>query len=870
MSDIHNPLNPEYTQDGERRIRTKVACDYCRKRKSKCDGEEPCSKCISRKRECVYSFVPKERKKRVSSMGSDIRKSYKKEVKVTKSGKTIQELNTRINVLENLVTKLVSNLDPTDKMGILSQISRGQDSGTEQDSAINMSDDHSEDEDIEDASTEDSPYKEQNLTSDPKSMKQMLEPQSIKSMLNSKSCGQDKECVVKKAMKRISEYCGAHSLMNTLSARSLIWMKDRLQGSRSSLVNQQLYAPLKNVPFALTNAVDRSTHLLNRQRQVPHFDQYFEAKDKVLFSELLDAYYRKLCIVSFICPLEEIQGLFDKYYYAVLTNNHSMLSSISRSEYLMMNSALVLSLSKFASPKRIVGAHYPKLASLTTIEAEKLRAKFFDNAMHDYDYVSRNNEGYNSLLGLALLSLIIEESFISDFHINYIIVGTLGRYAKELGLHRVEVLQEKYRDTGLACRKLWLFCEYMSVELSYKSGKPMLINNEDVTTLSEVDPCIISVPRDLFVNQDYERNAPSVIESLKREGAVLYFAHFLLMLTRIKEKSYYKLYSKLPSNINTQGALTVINEINDDMKMLSQLIEPGILDPHRENPFVIPAFSCDEGVLKFYVLSFHLSFHAHLLSVNRVPFLEEFNIEDDRLLSYGNKSLQAARSMLQSVSNPNSLWKVDDASFPFLLFYPFVAFLSVLGNCLVYPAESSSYYDCLLLIDVSLNFFAYNGTQTTNLDNKRMFCDMVSRSFLRILIDTMEKKANVFFYRMRPGLLDHIESLRSKYPEIFQPIANLDLDPNSPDIVHSQQPASASSYTSSSGSYNTDVKPILSNYTGGYQSANKLNENQNNFGMAPVSEAIDLENLMNEDNFNQFVFGEINELSGFFNYDFNN
>lgn len=76
----------------------------------------------------------------------------------------------------------------------------------------------------------------------------------------------------------------------------------------------------------------------------------------------------------------------------------------------------------------------------------------------------------------------------------------------------------------------------MSVEISYKSGKPMLINNEDVTTLSEVDPCIISVPRDLFLNPDYERNAPKLIENLKREGAVFYFAHFLLMLTRIKAK----------------------------------------------------------------------------------------------------------------------------------------------------------------------------------------------------------------------------------------------------------------------------------------------------------------------------------------------
>lgn len=69
---------------------------------------------------CV--FICAERKeKRVSSVSSEIRKPYKKEGKVSRQGKTIQELNTRINVLENLVTKLVSNLDPQDKMGILTR-----------------------------------------------------------------------------------------------------------------------------------------------------------------------------------------------------------------------------------------------------------------------------------------------------------------------------------------------------------------------------------------------------------------------------------------------------------------------------------------------------------------------------------------------------------------------------------------------------------------------------------------------------------------------------------------------------------------------------------------------------------------------------
>lgn len=64
MLDVNDTLNPVYTQDGEKRLRTKVACDYCRKRKSKCNGEQPCSKCLDKNRNCTYTFVQKSGKGR--------------------------------------------------------------------------------------------------------------------------------------------------------------------------------------------------------------------------------------------------------------------------------------------------------------------------------------------------------------------------------------------------------------------------------------------------------------------------------------------------------------------------------------------------------------------------------------------------------------------------------------------------------------------------------------------------------------------------------------------------------------------------------------------------------------------------------------
>ncbi|OXT09690.1 hypothetical protein B9K06_27355, partial [Bacillus sp. OG2] len=37
------------------------ACDHCRTRKVKCDGEETCSRCLSKGLECTYNYIFKKR-----------------------------------------------------------------------------------------------------------------------------------------------------------------------------------------------------------------------------------------------------------------------------------------------------------------------------------------------------------------------------------------------------------------------------------------------------------------------------------------------------------------------------------------------------------------------------------------------------------------------------------------------------------------------------------------------------------------------------------------------------------------------------------------------------------------------------------------
>ncbi|KAI5956548.1 hypothetical protein KGF54_001023 [Candida jiufengensis] len=905
MSTIQQTFNPEFTQSGEKRVRVKLACDFCKKRKSKCNGENPCQKCADKNRQCVYTLVQKPRKKRETkpnnttttniSNGDRINTKKPAPAKVTKKDKTVTELNSRINALESLINNIVSNLDPSARSGVLSQINNR----NSHESSLSFSSEHGnssdeieEDEALEevqevfedveetDLDTDLFGYESNNVKDvikDPKIMKEMLAPS-------------DKTCFTTRMKNRLAQYCGTHSLFFTLSAKSLDWLKNKITGINTNFITDDLYSPLRKMPMILTNAMERSKNELFEKTTIKDGNSIFlQQYEKNLIFEAIELYYNRLSSPTFVCSASTLREIFHKYFQFYNDDVELLKKNISMSEFLIMSSSLVLAFSRFTNATEIDPLLYPNLSLLTTKDAENMRARFFDSTMQYYKFVSVKNEGVKSVQGLALLSLIVNESFISDFHINYGIISSMISYAKEYGIHRAEYINDDDQNYALTCRRVWAFCEMFGVEISYKSGKPMLINYEDVSTLTEADPSIFSIPLDLFANKKYMKNVKKIVEEVKSIGPDSYAGYFSLMLARIKAKSYCKLYSKLPSGISIQGILTVVNEINDNMKKLAELIAPELRPTFEEKSFTANCIPGDVKTAKLYTLEFHFSYFSHLIAINRVPFIKDFKIEDDRLLAYGNTSLKAARKILQLSVDPNILSAVEESSFPFLVFYPMAAYLSLLGNCLVYPNASSSYSDSLLLIQASLRFFAYNGAQGINLDNKRMFCDLMSRIFLRILVDVMEKQASVRFYDIVPELNNHLNSVFNKFPEVFKMTGNDSLEleklSNENNAIgmytnENNTNAPTTSSTSSFSSLDTDVRPILSNFMNTYGTSENLNNfefdnfNDNSNGFESSSKHADLfsnfENLIqqeqqfNDFNFN-FNFNNFNDVNDFAN-----
>ncbi|CAI4921154.1 BTE_HP_G0179950.mRNA.1.CDS.1 [Saccharomyces cerevisiae] len=66
-------------ENGKGRLRVQKACELCKKRKVKCDGNNPCLNCSKQQKECRYDFKATNRKRRrrqVASAVRDVSKTY--------------------------------------------------------------------------------------------------------------------------------------------------------------------------------------------------------------------------------------------------------------------------------------------------------------------------------------------------------------------------------------------------------------------------------------------------------------------------------------------------------------------------------------------------------------------------------------------------------------------------------------------------------------------------------------------------------------------------------------------------------------------------------------------------------------------------
>ncbi|KAK6462970.1 hypothetical protein DFJ63DRAFT_334542 [Scheffersomyces coipomensis] len=778
-------LSPDAEDEERKRLRTKTACDYCRKRKTKCNGDSPCASCIYYKRDCIYTYVPKARKKRVTKQHT-APPSMKKY-----NPNSLQGLNNRLSALETLLTRLVTKLDTGS--GPLSKDLMSLDKKGDEEETLSLASLPSSDSDSSDDQMPNQVVLNEKSVTNANKLGEMMKSERV-----------HQHCVLNiNPRQRILQWVGSHSVFHVLSAKSIRWLRTKISDDG----NEELLVPIKNLPIALNNTVDATLKIWNSPEtdKIYTNNLYFSRDDKNLTFELLECYYDSVHIAPFLCNLNSIRELFQVYHYAISQGDFDVINGLSLSDFLIMNVSLCLCLMNVSD--KVSSEKFPVLSQKSVHELNVLKHKFFKYSIHCYEKVSVLTEGIKSVQGIGLLMLFIEASYITDVHINYMLASSLIRIARDVGIHRIDLYKyDSNESVSEMKRRLWWFCEYMDKEMCYKSGKSEIINQNDANALSEYDDYFYSVPMDPFQTNSYLKNSTTLIGNCEFYGHQYYFAYYSLMLSRIKSKSYGKLYGPRVDFMTQDQLLDALQSSNDSMFKMAKLMEPDVRPTlyyfkksNSRSEGVRKLFKGKESTYAYYNLLLQLSFFCHLLTINRVPFMQPNFVATQRSIKFGNLSLESARTMLHLVNDFDKSMLTGSMA-TFVKFYPFMAFSSLIGHVIGFPKERSTHMDCTLLIKSSMYFFAHKDSRNATVeswdearlyDGKNVMMDLMTRLFLKIVVNLMIKESDHDYYAEVEGLKEHLDACGNMHPELFKRF-----DGNFPSLNLSFDPAFFSSYRS--------------------------------------------------------------------------
>ncbi|EDK39292.2 hypothetical protein PGUG_03390 [Meyerozyma guilliermondii ATCC 6260] len=729
-----------------RKTRVSKACNFCRKRKVKCDGAQPCSNCVhSDNKICEYPIncrKPRQRK--------------------PDHGQNVQRLERRLGNLETLIMRLTSKLDPNN----------------EEDTSLLAIDDGS---DASTTSQSDNEAMEsgEKLGGSLKSDTTPAETAETGSFKNSTDQAQQPQQPQRKVI-FMEQYYGTHSLFNIFSQKSIEWMAQLLGPEDRSYVR-----PLETLAYVFKMCKESPQAVSNVGPQVGA-EQLIKihkgkaVEDPQLVYDLLEN-YDTIFMVSYLCDLKDIRAMFDQ-----LLGPHGSAKRPTMPELLVMNVALLLCISREQDIRRqrhskshLSRKVRPALDKLTLLDLQRMQDAYTNYALFYYSKVSLFHEGIIAIQGILLLAMYIETCWTTS-KTNYIMISVAVRLAQEVGLHRFESFEFLSENERNQRRRLWWFCQYFDMELCYRAGRPPLVNYLDVSTFSENDygGYQIDIPKELMSCSHWSQMAEE-IRTAPDECIYQCTSHFLMQLTKIRAKSYNVLFSASAEHKSFFTISQTLSSLNQELMDVSNSMPP-VIRPlfydhvdfdtrYREVVMKLSDTSRDN------FLTFQLTYFIHLMTINRLPFQIDYPDHDQfcsESLNFRELQSNSSRTILHLVR------KLDRATaspscVKWLSYYPFAAYMSMIRTCLHRPAHTDTYLDLKLLIDVSMNFFSYfkHVEETSGINrfhplSREAATDGIARILLRIVVRYFQKTTSYNLMAEIDGLEDHLESVTKIFPDL--------------------------------------------------------------------------------------------------------
>ncbi|CCH44836.1 putative transcriptional regulatory protein [Wickerhamomyces ciferrii] len=683
-------------QPQQKRQKIKKACDNCRTRKIKCNGEQPCSKCSTTGIQCLYTYVEKKRV---------VKKKDNNNTKL--SNNSIETLDNRMNKMESLISTLIEKLNgPSSLSGNSESISPdSKDTETNSNSS--------------DVSIEASPEANIVENKDPIQVQSQQEDQGIAAL-----CGGVKQ---DPKLPDEDKFIGSQSSLSVLSPRGVLWL--------SKKVNDP------NLAKNFKNLIGRS-HKVFYNYMKPWLEpidshQVAPLPPRELFNELLEYYNNELNHFTFTVPLEEMKSISEEYYKAKEGKPHKHLSN---SDHLILHSAIALAttvrLEKYID--------FPEEFSKTQI-LEQVHLK---SAIFYFHRILMMGEGIKSLQGILLLVAHSNTSLIQ--HSNFMLISTAIRLGQTMGLHRVESFLNMSEDEKIKRRTIWWICYLLDRVNCLQGGKPITVSEPDMSTmdLNELKITLLKqYPANLlekvisgewdimdpYVKQYFESNINS--NSNVSVGPII--SYFISSFFKFTSEAYDKLFCATALSGKTADQIMEIIEI---LNFKLEAINDNVPISFRPgNPLKLGFYN---QIVDHHLLMLHFSYYLHVMIINRMSFKRSWlnhdeNHSDDnsKILPRQKKSiakcLDAARNILNIVQKMG-VYKVS--IFNVSLFVFLSSFFTLLTACLEFPNTLETKNDLELMQRIANEFFSKLKNMSKNFGDDKLvnIIDNMTKFFLRI------------------------------------------------------------------------------------------------------------------------------------------
>lgn len=751
--------------------RTRVACELCRRKKIKCSGGQPCANCIQLKElECKY--IEKIRKKPKERIGVN---------KKTTNAQAIGIMEDRLSRLEGFISNISSKLDhianvPTKRA---MPIRKDYSPPNVSDSTSYFDDDEKDDTDVKD----DEPDNEDDVasrtsSSDDKDTKKYGDTVRLLELLESlrdgkPPSGRDKEALMSQTIKE--EFFESHSFLSVFSRKSLEWIKSSISPDKLHLIRQfnnfpyyYLYRARKLIrkfiePVLVT--AENKRRLVTRP--IPEDPEFILA--------LFDQYAHYFKLLGMIVDLKECRKILEGYYHNKQPSNSVCLVLCSLF-YLLLEMMMDKKSSKLSNNN--CKLMKPELSQkYTNKELSAMRDNLLDSCVLLYHRICVIGEGIQSIQGILMLVLALETTAVADC--SYMLLSTAIRYGQEMGMHRPESylrLDPKEAETR---KSIWCSCEAFDIEFSFRNGKPpILIGMDNFIVRSDDFMNLVAKLKNDGLNSYssefmFNRSSQTLefsnetIEHCYNSGnfdLILIYTKYLL--SRIRAKSYNKLFVSVGNFQTIENLETLLDELNMDALKIAQTLCHEFKPRFYDEPGFGYNMNINDYSTHLQLLNNHLVFFFQLMLTNRIPFMIDINSEDNKTATFRKIHVRSARTILH-IAMQMDIQGMPNLTQGWLTFYPFAAFLMLLSVCMNNPFKPETKDDIKLLSKVSDLYFGALDVinEGATLKKSTMFV-IIMKLFIELVVAVIENKIQETI-TLGETHKKQMKSLKHKSPELF-------------------------------------------------------------------------------------------------------